>query len=110
MTSQKLEPSAIRAVVAALEQNPDAGIATLTAGTANDQRDPNAVKAIVDGRGCALYLLVPRRCGCDAGSPVPQCWRHVGIYAYRREVLLQLAALPRVNLSSVRSLSSCARA
>jgi 3-deoxy-manno-octulosonate cytidylyltransferase (CMP-KDO synthetase) len=32
------------------------------------------------------------------GAPTPTCWRHVGLYAYRRAFLVELATLPQTPL------------
>jgi 3-deoxy-manno-octulosonate cytidylyltransferase (CMP-KDO synthetase) len=92
----EIDPEAIRLVAQALYYNPDAGMATLvTAGNATDQADPNAVKAICAANGRALYFTrAPAVWQRDAQAALATCWRHVGIYAYRSDVLLQLAALP----------------
>jgi 3-deoxy-manno-octulosonate cytidylyltransferase (CMP-KDO synthetase) len=64
-------------------------------------QDPNAVKVVCDLESNALYfsrLPIPflRDRGADplAAAHPALYRRHIGIYAYRREVLLRLAALP----------------
>ena len=72
--------------------------------------DPNVVKVVFDGEGRALYFSrspIPfERDGAanvaihgvaTHGAP-PCAYKHIGIYAYRREVLLRLAALPPTRL------------
>jgi 3-deoxy-manno-octulosonate cytidylyltransferase (CMP-KDO synthetase) len=52
----------------------------------------------VDSDGYALYFsraAIPFR---RAGSPPARAWRHVGLYVYRRDCLLQLASLPPTEL------------
>jgi 3-deoxy-manno-octulosonate cytidylyltransferase (CMP-KDO synthetase) len=59
-----------------------------------ERHNPNVTKVVVDGDGYALYFSrapIPFvRSGC---SPAP-AWRHVGLYVYRRDCLMRLAALP----------------
>ena len=65
-------------------------IATLVAPEASpaDRTNPDVVKAVVAAGGRALYFT---RSTLYGDGPV---WRHIGIYAYRREALLRLASLP----------------
>ena len=64
-----------------------------------DVGNPNVVKVVVDDNGNALYFsraAIPHDCirgHHEARDAYPQYYRHVGIYGYRRAVLLQLAAL-----------------
>ena len=102
----EIDPAAIRAVAQAMDANPQAGMATLvTAGDATAQADPNVVKAIIGSDGRALYFSrAPAVWDRDAGVAVSSCHRHVGIYAYRSEVLLQLAELPPCALEQTEKL------
>ena len=60
--------------------------------------DPNAVKVVTDRRSNALYFsrhpipYIRDRAGDQASTP-PVHLRHIGIYAYRRDVLISLARL-----------------
>ncbi len=72
-----------------LFRNPNVIMGTLAAPfPANeDVNDPNRVKVVVDRMGRALYF---------SRSPIPHgaaALLHVGVYAYRREALLELARL-----------------
>lgn len=92
----ELDPAAIRRVAGLLDQHPWAGMATLCVqGTAADQANPNHVKVILGAHDRALYFTrAPAIWDRDRGGPAPTCLRHLGIYAYRREVLLGYGALP----------------
>ena len=66
--------------------------------------DPNRVKVVLDGDGRALYFS-------RAGIPYPRneamgghvlC--HVGVYAFKRDVLLQVVNLPEGQLEKVEKL------
>jgi 3-deoxy-manno-octulosonate cytidylyltransferase (CMP-KDO synthetase) len=60
--------------------------------------DPNAVKVVIDRRSSALYFsrhpipYIRERAVGQASAPSAHL-RHIGIYAYRRDVLLSLARL-----------------
>jgi len=72
-------------------------MATLIAPLTEDEwRNPNVVKAVVDRRGYALYFSRAPIPFSREGSGVKEgpYWRHVGIYAYRRDFLLRLSSLP----------------
>jgi 3-deoxy-manno-octulosonate cytidylyltransferase (CMP-KDO synthetase) len=70
----------------------------------SDRTNPNVVKVVADRSGFALYFsraaLPFRREGCP---PAP-AWRHVGLYAYRRECLMELAALPPTDMEQAEAL------
>jgi 3-deoxy-manno-octulosonate cytidylyltransferase (CMP-KDO synthetase) len=102
-----LDPAAIEAAVAPLASDAAIGMGTL--GTAidppSDLANPNTVKVLVDQLGFALYFTraaVPYR--RDPGEAYASVLRHIGLYVYRRDVLLQLAALPRTPLERQESL------
>jgi 3-deoxy-manno-octulosonate cytidylyltransferase (CMP-KDO synthetase) len=58
------------------------------------------VKVVVDGNDRALYFsraAIPRR--RDPGVPITAgTFKHIGLYVYRRDFLLTLAALPPTPL------------
>lgn len=56
--------------------------------------DPNVVKVVVDHRGDALYFS---RSPLPSGNP-DYFYRHVGIYGYRRDLLLGYRDLPASRL------------
>jgi 3-deoxy-manno-octulosonate cytidylyltransferase (CMP-KDO synthetase) len=68
-----------------------------------DLQDTGVVKVVVDRAGFALYFsrsLIPY-----PRTPVPHSvYEHVGLYVYRRDFLLELAALPPTTLEQVESL------
>lgn len=56
--------------------------------------NPNAVKVITNKKGRALYFsraAIPH----GASLPTEGCYHHIGVYAYRRELLQNWATLPR---------------
>ncbi|MBM4105430.1 MAG: 3-deoxy-manno-octulosonate cytidylyltransferase [Phycisphaerae bacterium] len=96
-----VDPAHVDLAVERLAQDPGAGISTLVAPFApgEDPTNPNVVKAVVAASGRALYFS--RACvpfHRDAADPPPRRFRHLGLYAYRREALLRLASLPESAL------------
>ena len=68
-----------------------------------EQRNPNNVKVVTDLQGYALYfsrslMPYPRKAGV---SPV---FKHIGIYAYRRDFLLRYAKMEPTPLEKSESL------
>jgi 3-deoxy-manno-octulosonate cytidylyltransferase (CMP-KDO synthetase) len=100
----ELEPSNIDKLVGLLANAPDAPIGTLACPfpADADPTDPNAVKVVLNARGHALYFsrsLIPYPRDAAGRPTVPGHWLlHLGIYAYRRSFLLDLAKLPPTPL------------
>jgi len=73
---------------------------------AADIASPHIVKVVVDNRGDALYFsrsAIPfRRQDESAGGH--QVFKHIGLYGFRRDFLLDFAALPRTPLEQAESL------
>lgn len=90
-----IPPAVINQVAANLEAHPEVGIATLCETITNklDINDPNAVKVVMSRQGHALYFsraTIP----WNASASAKNCYRHVGIYAYRVAVLNQFVHWP----------------
>lgn len=114
----ELAPRAIVKVARELLSDPGADMATLAIamppGTEGQKANPNAVKAIVDGRGRAIYFSrAPIPFDRNPAAPSEALWHHhLGIYAYRRSFLVEFAALPpcpleeREGLEQLRALDS----
>lgn len=102
----EMEPEHIRLVADLLFRHPWAGIATLcVAGGAAEQANPNNVKVVLGHGDRALWFTrAPAIWERDASGPAATCLRHLGIYAYRREVLLGYAALPASRLEQTEKL------
>ena len=94
-----LPASCINQVANNLQVNPDTGIATLCEViTKQDEvEDPNAVKVVMDAQGRALYFsraTIPH----GASASAKNCFRHIGLYAYRVAVLNQFVQWPPAAL------------
>ncbi|MFQ5692306.1 MAG: 3-deoxy-manno-octulosonate cytidylyltransferase [Nitrospinota bacterium] len=116
-----LAPQDIDAAILPLLGETEADICTLAKRIRSEGEffDPNVVKVVLDGRGFALYFSrspVPynraaweRLSGGEilkAGRvelPDP-CFKHLGLYVYRRETLVALAATPPTPLESAEGL------
>jgi 3-deoxy-manno-octulosonate cytidylyltransferase (CMP-KDO synthetase) len=74
-----------------------------------DVSNPNVVKAVIAENGRALYFSrnpVPFVRGVERENWLSQAvfYRHIGLYAYRPEVLLKITALPPGKLEIAESL------
>jgi 3-deoxy-manno-octulosonate cytidylyltransferase (CMP-KDO synthetase) len=104
-----IEPDAIDAAIEPFRDDLALRMSTvctrLPHGTAQRIDDPNVVKVVTDRRGFALYFSrspIPHRRGpLDAGAGP---FKHLGLYVYRREFLLQIAALAPTPLERSESL------
>lgn len=102
----EMDPEHIRLVADLLARHPWAGMATLCVpGAETEQRNPNNVKVILGNGDRALYFTrSPAVYDRDRAAPTATCHRHLGIYAYRREVLLGYGKLPPSRLEQLEKL------
>ena len=104
-----VKPSMIDLVLGALESHPDVSMATLRTPLTveRDVCDPHVVKVVVDQHNFALYFsraAVPyTHHAADPASTGP-IYKHIGLYAYRREFLLRLATLTPMPLEQAERL------
>jgi 3-deoxy-manno-octulosonate cytidylyltransferase (CMP-KDO synthetase) len=108
----EISPQAIDLAVGLLESDPAAVMSTLATPIRTKEQllDPACVKVIFDQRRRAIYFSrapIPFARNWDdallAAAP-PHFHQHIGLYAYRREFLLQLAGLPRAGIECVENL------
>jgi 3-deoxy-manno-octulosonate cytidylyltransferase (CMP-KDO synthetase) len=99
-----IEPQIIDALAAAFTENPELNMATIKTPIEDAEKEnPNNVKVVTDRNGYALYfsrslMPYPR---VDTGV---QVYKHIGIYAYRREFLLKYAVMESTPLEKTESL------
>ena len=99
-----LDPLMIDRLVERMTDDATLPMATLAAPIYDEDewRSPHVVKVVSDPQGRALYFsrspIPHHRDGVRSGTPFG--WRHIGMYAYRRDVLLRLAALAPTPLES----------
>ena len=94
-----LDPAMVERLVARMAGDPKLPMATLATPIADEAewRSPHVVKVVCDAGGRALYFSrspIPHDRDGSRPAGEPLGWRHIGMYAYRRDVLLRLAALP----------------
>jgi 3-deoxy-manno-octulosonate cytidylyltransferase (CMP-KDO synthetase) len=103
-----IEPAAINQAVEALRSNAETSVATLAVPIGNpaDIMDPNVVKAVLDFDGNALYFSrAPIPWVRDRGSPVhARHLKHLGLYVFRREALLDFPTFPQGDLERIEQL------
>lgn len=100
-----IDPKMIDECVDVLRANEDAGLSTLIKQIGEEAyEDRSVVKAIRDLRGHAIYFS-------RSLIPFPRhrveefvVFEHIGLYAYRREVLLHLSRLPQSPLEKIEGL------
>jgi 3-deoxy-manno-octulosonate cytidylyltransferase (CMP-KDO synthetase) len=103
-----IDPLTIDAAVGALLEEPPTQIATIATliRHANDIMDPNVVKAVLDFDDNALYF---------SRAPVPwirdtqqkvhvKYWKHLGLYVFQRDALLEFPTLPQGELERIEQL------
>ena len=103
----EVEPAVIDALVAGLDNDPQAPMATLASAFAPGENpsDPNIVKIVVTAgpRPRAMYFsrsLIPFDRDHRGVAPL----KHPGLYAYRREFLPRYVALPATPLEQAEQL------
>jgi 3-deoxy-manno-octulosonate cytidylyltransferase (CMP-KDO synthetase) len=67
-------------------------------------QNPNVVKVVVDASGFALYFSRAPIPFTRTGQPAAEAWAHIGLYVYRRDTLLRLAALPPTAMERAEAL------
>jgi 3-deoxy-manno-octulosonate cytidylyltransferase (CMP-KDO synthetase) len=100
-----LDASVIDAVVGAMLEDPSIEMATAARPVRADElQNPHLVKVVTDRKGFALYFSrAPIPFGRDA-SAVDLARGHIGLYVYRRDVLLRLAQLEPTPLERAEAL------
>jgi 3-deoxy-manno-octulosonate cytidylyltransferase (CMP-KDO synthetase) len=103
-----VDPAAIDTSVAALLEEPPAQIATVVTPIryAAEIMDPHVVKTVLDFDENALYF---------SRAPIPwirdtqqkvhvKYWKHLGLYVYQRDALLEYPTLPQGELEKIEQL------
>jgi len=107
----QIEPAALDRLAGLLGDEAGADMATLAVPIADRDAylSPNVVKVVCDDRGRALYfswspIPMVRDGEPDFAARPARFLQHLGLYAYRREFLLKLAAIPAHPLEAVEQL------
>jgi 3-deoxy-manno-octulosonate cytidylyltransferase (CMP-KDO synthetase) len=103
-----IDPLAIDTAVAALLEEPVAQIATVATPIrhAGDIMDPNVVKTVLDFDSNGMYF---------SRAPIPwvrdtqqkihvKYWKHLGLYVFQRDALLEYPTLPQGELEKIEQL------
>ena len=92
-----LSASSIDEIVLALKNNPQELMATpvVKIFDSHEIENPGSVKCVLDKNGYALYFS---RLPIPYSKTSPQCYKHVGIYAFRKDFLLKYVELPDTPL------------
>jgi len=105
----EINPSHIDRVAELLIEAGDGDMATLGSQFQSQEQiaDPNIVKVITDSFGRAIYFsrsVIPYDRKAGGVGPLQYYMRHIGIYAYRKEFLLELTNLPQTPLEKIERL------
>ena len=103
-----LDPAAVDTAVTALLEEPQAAIATVATPirTPGDIMDPNVCKVVLDFDENALYFSrAPIPWVRDTGGHVQaRHLKHLGLYVFRRDALLEYPTLPQGELERLEQL------
>src|SRR5262252_1374888 len=103
-----LDPAAVDAAVGALLEEPAAAIATVAVPikVQTDILDPNIVKTVLDFDGNALYFSrAPIPWIRDAAAHISvRHLKHLGLYVFQRDALLEYPTLPQGELEKIEQL------
>jgi len=102
-----LDPELVDELVTTLRDDPSLGLATVAVPIrdARELEDPSTVKVVCDGRGRALYFSrAPVPHDRDRPGAFDRALHHVGLYAYRRQTLLEFAKLEPTALERTEKL------
>jgi len=107
-----IDPAAVDKLAESLLNNPAAAMATLATPIRDSAQlhDPSCVKVVFSPEGRALYFSrspIPHAREWDdelLQADPPLFHQHIGVYAYRRNLLLRLAQLPQGRLEQLEKL------
>jgi 3-deoxy-manno-octulosonate cytidylyltransferase (CMP-KDO synthetase) len=100
-----ISPGHIQALVEPFQRRPETQVTTLRIrASVEEAADLNVVKVVCKVWGDALYFSrLPIPCDRD-GTAAPTYWKHLGIYAYRREALESFHRFPPSPLETAERL------
>jgi 3-deoxy-manno-octulosonate cytidylyltransferase (CMP-KDO synthetase) len=101
-----LAPETIDAAVEPFLADPRLEMSTLRRRITDpaEHENPNVTKVVVDHDGYALFFSRAPIPYTRPGQPAAPAWAHVGLYGYRRDTLLRLAALPQTAMERAEAL------
>ncbi|ADD68075.1 3-deoxy-D-manno-octulosonatecytidylyltransferase [Denitrovibrio acetiphilus DSM 12809] len=100
-----IDPALINMLIDDLQKNPDVMMNTAACrfDAGEDIADPNSVKVVTDKDGYALYFsraAIP----FNRDNAQTDYYRHIGIYGYRKEWLMQFASMEPSSLEKAEKL------
>jgi 3-deoxy-manno-octulosonate cytidylyltransferase (CMP-KDO synthetase) len=101
-----LSPETIDAAVEPLVNDAALAMSTLRRRIVDpaEHENPNVTKVVVDKDDFALFFSRAPIPYTRPGQPPAPAWAHVGLYVYRRDTLLRLAALPPTAMERAEAL------
>jgi 3-deoxy-manno-octulosonate cytidylyltransferase (CMP-KDO synthetase) len=107
-----IDPQAVDSLIESLWANPSASMATLATPIRNKTllEDPACVKVVFGFDGQALYFSrnpIPHAREWEdemLTAEPPLFYQHIGVYAYRRDLLMQIATLPPGRMEQLEKL------
>ncbi|MCK5534713.1 3-deoxy-manno-octulosonate cytidylyltransferase [bacterium] len=104
-----ISPEVIDLVVQPFTENSDVSISTAVTSISdkNEIKDPNIVKVVIDKFDFALYFsraTIPFVRDEDKMAPRPQYYKHLGIYAYKKDFLINFDLMSPSNLEQIEQL------
>ena len=105
----EIDPAHIDYLAEMLTANPDCPMATLAACFDNIEqvKNPNIVKVILDANNYAIYFsrsVIPYNRDAEGVGKTENYLRHLGIYAYRKDMLLKITTLEQTPLEKLEKL------
>lgn len=105
----EIESAALDQLVERMQRSPECPMGTLACPfpADGDPDDPNSVKIVKNASGMALYFSRARIPYCrdvEAGADHAACLLHIGVYALRRDFLLEFASWPAGQLERIEKL------
>ncbi len=103
-----IDSRTIDALTVLLKQDADILMGTVIKEITNDADflNPNVVKCVMDDQGYAMYFSrspIPHHRNKNASS-FPRNYKHLGLYAYRKDFLSEFTGWPKGTLESVEEL------
>ncbi len=101
-----IRPEMVNVVTEFLLQHPAVPMASVMTPLTreDDAANPNIVKVVVDQDGYALYFSRSPVPFVRGPAPKPRAWKHIGLYGYQRQFLLQFPTLAPTPLEQAESL------
>jgi len=100
-----INPDCIEELIKQIKNDKDADIATLLSEITNEDElsNPNNVKCVRDINGYAMYFS-RSKIPFERKSGISTFYKHIGIYAYKRESLFKMTKLPQADIEKTESL------